>query len=289
VDCGDERVVLNNIINRLRCRFYLLCFSVFSRDVAVKSLVEKLRSTGFDFVQFEKALQYRPRKWKLFLQALIHRSYLQLTDKQWESNERLEFLGDSILGFVVAEHLFRTYPEMEEGDLTKLRSRLVNRKILAQRSKDLHISDFLLLSTSAAQSIDSGSESIIADAFESIIGALYLDGGFIAAKRFIYSSLLENPEVFNSAMMDDNYKSALLEYVQARSMGIPRYSVTQEEGPEHDRRFTVEVTVGTSSWGIGSGRSKKEAEQSAASAALEQIQQQKVNSNIERIHETTAK
>jgi ribonuclease-3 len=281
--------VLNNIINRLRCRFHLLCFSFLSRDAQVKSLVEKLRSTGFDFVQFEKALQYRPRKWKLFLQALIHRSYLQLIDERWESNERLEFLGDAILSFVVAEHLFRTYPEMEEGNLTKLRSRLVNRKILAQRSKDLHLSDFLLLSMSAAQSIDSGSESIIADAFESIIGALYLDGGFVAAKRFIYASLLENPEVFNSAMMDDNYKSALLEFVQARSLGIPRYSVTQEEGPEHDRRFTVEVTIGVHSWGVGSGRSKKEAEQSAAADALERIQQQKVNSHPENVNETSAK
>jgi ribonuclease-3 len=280
---------LNNIIKRLCCRFRLLCFSFLSRDAQVKSLVEKLRSTGFDFVQFERALQYRPRKWKLFLQALIHRSYLQLIDERWESNERLEFLGDAILSFVVAEHLFRTYPEMEEGNLTKLRSRLVNRKILAQRSKDLHLSDFLLLSTSAAQSIDSGSESIIADAFESIIGALYLDGGFAAAKRFIYASLLKNPEVFNSAMMDDNYKSALLEYVQARSLGIPRYSVTQEEGPEHDRRFTVEVTIGAHSWGVGSGRSKKEAEQSAAADALERIQQQKVNSHPENVHETTAK
>ena len=281
--------MLNNIITRLRCRFHLLCFSFLSRDAQVKSLVEKLRSTGFDFVQFEKALQYRPRKWKLFLQALIHRSYLQLIDERWESNERLEFLGDAILSFVVAEHLYRTYPEMEEGNLTKLRSRLVNRKILAQRSKNLHLSDFLLLSTSAAQSIDSGSESIIADAFESIVGALYLDGGFAAAKRFIYTSLLENPEVFNSAMMDDNYKSALLEYVQARSLGIPRYSVTQEEGPEHGRRFTVEVTVGAHSWGIGSGRSKKEAEQSAAAEALERIQQQKVDIHPENVHETSTK
>jgi ribonuclease-3 len=281
--------VLNNIISRLRCRFHLLCFSFLSRDTQVKSLVEKLRSTGFDFVQFEKALQHRPRKWKLFLQALIHRSYLQLSNERWESNERLEFLGDAILSFVVAEHLFRTYPEMEEGNLTKLRSRLVNRKILAQRSKDLHLADFLLLSTSAAQSIDSGSESIIADAFESIVGALYLDGGLRAAKRFIYASLLENLEVFNSAIMDDNYKSALLEYVQARSLGVPRYSVIQEEGPEHDRRFTVEVIIGGQSCGVGSGRSKKEAEQSAAAEALERIQQQKVNIHSETINETSAK
>lgn len=281
--------MLNNIINRLWCRFRLLWFSFFSRDAHVKSLIEKLRSTGFDFILFEKALQYRPRKWRLFLQALIHRSYLQLIDERWESNERLEFLGDAILGFVVAEHLFKNYPEMEEGDLTKLRSRLVNRRILAQRSKDLYLSNFLLLSTSAAQSIDNGSESIVADAFEAIVGALYLDGGYSAAKRFIYKSLLENPEVLNSAMMDDNYKSALLEYVQARSLGIPHYSVTQEEGPEHDRRFTVNVTIGAESWGVGTGRSKKEAEQSAAAEALEHMQQQNTNFQSENANETSEK
>jgi len=225
----------------------------------------------------------------LFFQALIHRSYLQFIDEQWDSNERLEFLGDAILNFVVAEHLFETYPDMEEGNLTKLRSRLVNRRILAQRSKELHLSDFLLLSSSAAHSVDSGSESIIADAFEAIIAALYLDGGFEAAKRFIHSSLLNNPDVCKSVLMDDNYKSALLEYAQARSLGIPRYSVIHEEGPEHDRRFTVEVSLGVQSWGTGSGRSKKEAEQSAAEYALEHIQQQESNLNSETGYEAPAK
>jgi ribonuclease-3 len=286
---GDERVVLNNIIHRLRCRFHLLCFFYLSRDAQFKSLIEKLLSSGFDFAKFEEALQYRPCKWKLFLQALIHRSYLPFIDEQWDSNERLEFLGDAILNFVVAEYLFKTYPDMEEGNLTKLRSRLVNRRILAQRSKDLHLSDFLLVSTSAAQSIDSGSESIIADAFESIVGAIYLDGGFPAVKRFIYTALLKNPDVLNSIMTDDNYKSTLLEYAQARSLGIPHYSVTLEEGPEHDRRFTVEVSIGVHSCGSGFGRSKKEAEQSAAANALEHIHQNIENFHIENKNATLAK
>jgi ribonuclease III len=269
---GTERVVLNNVLHRLYCRLHLLCYSYFCRDAQFRSLVEKLRSTNFDFIRFAETIQYCPHNWKLFLQALLHRSYLQFLDNNWNSNERLEFLGDAILGFVVAEHLYATYPDMEEGDLTKLRSRLVNRRILAQRAKDLHLSDYLLLSSSAAQSVDSGSESIIADAVESIIGALYLDGGLKSAKKFIYVTLLKKPEVLNSAMTDDNYKSALLEYAQARSLGIPRYSVLLEEGPEHDRRFTIEVSIGVQSYGSGSGRSKKEAEQAAAEQALEYIQ-----------------
>ena len=280
---------MNNVLHRLYCRLRLQWFSRFSRDEQFKLLVKKLRSTKFDFVRFTEAIQYYPHSWKLFLQALLHRSYLQFLEEHWNSNERLEFLGDAILNFVVAEHLFETYPHMEEGELTKLRSRLVNRKILAQRAKDLHLSDYLLLSSSAAQSIDSGSESIIADAVESVIGAIYLDGGLEAARKFIYITLLKNAEVFNSAMADDNYKSTLLEYTQARSLGIPHYSVIHEEGPEHDRRFTIEVSIGAQSYGSGFGRSKKEAEQAAAAQALDHVQLNPIRSKVENEDNATEK
>jgi ribonuclease-3 len=286
---GAKGAVLNTLLRRLCCRLRLQWFSRFSQDEQFKFLVEKLRSTKFDFIRFTEAIQYYPYNWKLFLQALLHRSYLQFLGEQWNSNERLEFLGDAILNFIVAEHLFLTYPEMKEGELTKLRSRLVNRKILAQRAKDLHLSDYLLLSTSAAQSIDSGSESIIADAVESIIGALYLDGGMKAARTFIYATLMNNTEVFNSAMADDNYKSTLLEYTQAHSLGIPRYSVIQEEGPEHDRRFTIEVSIGAQSYGRGFGKSKKEAEQAAAAQAIENIQLNPISPKTENENIATEK
>ena len=133
---------MNTILRRLFCRLRLQLFSRFSRDEQFKFLAEKLRSTKFDFTRFTEAIRHYPYNWKIFLQALLHRSYLQFLGEQWNSNERLEFLGDAILGFIVAEHLFLTYPEMKEGDLTKLRSRLVNKKILAQRAKDLHLSDY---------------------------------------------------------------------------------------------------------------------------------------------------
>lgn len=235
---------------------------------------------GFDFTRFAETINYYPHQWKLFLQALLHRSYLQFVTEKWDSNERLEFFGDAILNFIVTEHLINAYPDMEEGNLTKLRSRLVNRKILAQRAKDMHLSDFLLLSSSAAQSIDSGSESILSDAFESIVGALYLDGGLPAARKFIRATLLNNPNVSSLALTDDNYKSALLEYAQARSLNIPRYVVVREEGPEHDRRFTVEVSINAQSWGVGTGRSKKEAEQAAAAQAIDRIQPSTLNLKI---------
>jgi ribonuclease-3 len=230
-----------------------------------------LTNGGLDFRRFSEIIGYSPKDWGLFVQSLLHRSYLQYVDQRWRSNERLEFLGDSVLNAAVAEFLYKVYPNMEEGDLTKLRSRLVNRKTLAQRAKDLHITDFLLLSSSAVQSIDSGSESILADAFEAILGAIYLDGGPEAARKFVNRTLLASGDVLNSAQTDDNYKSALLEYAQRNSLGIPRYSVLREEGPEHDRRFTIEVIIGNQSCGVGSGKSKKDAEQSAAAEALDKL------------------
>ena len=234
-------------------------------------LASAFKERKFDSARFEQLLGYRPKNWALFYESLLHRSFLQYLGPQVQSNERLEFLGDAILNSLVAEYLYRQYPSMEEGDLTKIRSRLVNRKALALRAKELRLSDYLLLSSSALQSVDSGSDSILADAFEAVIGAIYIDGGLTAAQSFVTRALLSHTEILNSALTDDNYKSALLEYSQARSLGVPRYSVVKEDGPDHDRRFTVEVFLGAESLGIGIGRSKKDAEQVAAAQALERI------------------
>jgi len=244
------------------------------RPLGATEWARKLNRDSFNAREFQKTIGYKPKDWKLFFESLLHRSYLQFVDEQWNSNERLEFLGDALLNFIVADYLHSAHPTMEEGELTKFRSRLVNRRILAQRAKELQISQFLFLSTSATQSIGSGSESILADAFEALIGALYLDGGLDAASGFIQRTILTKEDVLVGATLDDNYKSTLLEYSQGRGLGIPRYAVVREEGPEHDRRFTIEVFVGSQSFGVGSGRSKKDAEQAAAAQALERINQQ---------------
>jgi ribonuclease-3 len=234
-----------------------------------------LNGKDFSPARFEALLHYHPNNWKYFFEALLHRSYLQYLDISWRSNERLEFLGDAVLNFLVAEFLYKNYPDVEEGDLTKYRSRLVNRKILAQKAKELHLTEFLLLSPSAVQSIDSGSDSILADAFEAIIGAMYLDGGVEAASNFVNRLMIESLNIETLVTADDNYKSALLEYSQAHSFGIPRYAIVREDGPDHDRRFTIEVFLGVESYGVGAGRSKKEAEQDAAFHALERINDRK--------------
>lgn len=221
--------------------------------------------------QFQRLIGYSIRNQDVFVQALLHRSFLTRVQRSVRSNERLEFFGDSILNLIVAEYLFHRFPEAEEGELTKVRSRLVNRKALAAYAKDIRLSDFILMSSSAAQSVGKGSDTIIADTYEAIIAAIYLDGGYDAARRFVERQLhiaLQNGSVVT---VDQNYKSLLLEFAQGKGLGTPRYVILKEEGPDHDRTFTVEVRLNNEKSGTGMGKNKKEAEQAAAREALEQI------------------
>ena len=205
----------------------------------------------------------------LYEQALTHRSYLQVVNSpDHRSNERLEFLGDAILGMVTAEYLFYNNREVLEGELTKMRSWIVNKKSLAICARAIKLDDFLFLSYSASQSLQRGNDSMLADALEAIIAAIYLDRGFDDVRRFIVEKLLPIM-VQESLVHDTNYKSLLLETVQAKGQLAPRYVVTREEGPDHEKHFTVDVIVDDAVIGSGSGRNKKDAEQAAAEAGLE--------------------
>ncbi|GBD04501.1 Ribonuclease 3 [bacterium HR20] len=208
----------------------------------------------------------------LYEEALTHRSYLQVkNDPSVQSNERLEFLGDAILGMVIAEYLFHHHEDVAEGELTKMRSWLVNKRSLALCARKLDLDKFLLMSYSAANALAKGNDSVLADAVEALIAAVYLDHGFDKARSFIEERLL--PLMLEERVMHDtNFKSLLLEYVQARGYSAPRYRVVEESGPDHEKQFTVAVYVGSASVGIGSGRSKKEAEQNAARQALDYLQ-----------------
>ena len=207
----------------------------------------------------------------LFIQALLHRSFLQQPHNPDRSNERLEFLGDSILNLIVGEYLYHRFPRAEEGELTKMRSRLVNRKALAAYAKAIDLSRFILMSPSAAQSIGKGYETISADTYEALIAAIYLDLGYEAAKRFVENQVLVAVKEGAVITSDQNYKSMLLELAQARGLGIPRYTIVGEEGPDHDRTFTVDVMLNSVRKGTGTGKNKKEAEQASARQALERL------------------
>ena len=221
--------------------------------------------------EFERRIGYRIHEKDHFIHALLHRSYLQHRHNPGSSNERMEFLGDSILNLIVGEYLYAHYPRAEEGDLTKMRSRLVNRKALAAYAKAIGLAEFIFTSPSTSSGLGKGLDTIAADTFEAIIAAMYLDGGFDAARQFVEHRVLSAVKSGAVLTADDNYKSMLLEYAQANGLGIPRYTIVQEEGPDHDRTFTVEVSLSDGRKGRGRGKNKKEAEQAAAERAFEHL------------------
>jgi ribonuclease-3 len=221
--------------------------------------------------RLQRVLGCRIRNRDLFVQALLHRSFPQRSGNASSSNERLEFLGDSVLNLIVGQNLYSRYPDALEGELTKMRSRLVNRKALAAYAKALRLSDYILMSPSAAQSVGKGYDTIIADTFEAIVAAIYLDRGFDAARHFVEQQVLHAIAQGAVATADENYKSKLLEYAQSQGLGVPRYMIVKEEGPDHDRTFTVDVLLRNERRGTGTGKNKKDAEQEAASEALEHL------------------
>jgi ribonuclease III len=204
--------------------------------------------------------------------ALTHRSYLHVTGQgPRDSNERLEFLGDSVLGLVTSEFLYRAHPTEHEGQLTKTKSLLVSKAILSRRALAMGLGRFVLMSHSEVESGGRQRLSILADAFESVVGAIYLDQGFEAARAFIEHWLLRDSRVIVADKRHTNYKSHLQEYVQSSFRTHPVYRIRSEMGPDHSKQFMVEVIVGRRVLGSGKGRNKKEAEQAAARNALEQV------------------
>lgn len=208
---------------------------------------------------------------KLLELAFIHRSYLNESKDVAESNERLEFLGDSILSFVVSEHLYKSYPDFDEGILTNLRSLVVNTKSLAKAAKNLNFGKHLKLSKGEDDSGGRKNDTILANTFEAVIGALYMDQGIDSVKIFLFAVLIPEIEAYVQKKVFKDPKSLLQEYVQAKKQNSPAYKVLHEEGPAHAKQFTIGVFVEEQQLGEGKGKSKQEAEEKAAEQALEKI------------------
>lgn len=222
----------------------------------------------------ERKLGYRFDDEQYLRQALTHRSHIHVTGMdRLESNERLEFLGDAVLGLVVNEFLYEEFEGKEEGDLTKIKSLLVRGETLARVGDRLGLGDHLFLSRSEAGTGGRKKETILADATEAVIGAIYLDGGLEKAREFISRSILINVEATLEEGSHRNYKSLLQETLQATYKVPPRYRVTYTTGPDHARRFTVKATLKGTVLGVGSGTSKKQAEQRAAESALGRLKE----------------
>lgn len=220
--------------------------------------------------ELEEAIGYRFQNITLLQQAMAHSSY---ANERWHdslmSNERLEFLGDSILGMLVADYLYRTFPNRPEGELTRMRADMVCERSLAVVAAQLDLGKHLLLGKGEEQGGGRHRESILADAVESVIAASYLDGGMEAAKSFVQKFVLVHVPVNRPNNMD--YKTALQEKVQQKKNQTLSYVMVGESGPDHDKHFEVQLRLNDQVVGVGSGSSKKRAEQDAAKAALEAL------------------
>lgn len=203
------------------------------------------------------------------LTAITHRSYLnEHREATQEHNERYEFLGDAVLELVVTDFLFKKYPEKPEGELTAVRAALVNTVSLSEASTKIRINDYLLLSKGEAKDTGRARQYILANAFESVIGALYLDQGYDAAQAFIANNLFPRTDEIVAKRLWQDPKSRFQEVSQENASITPNYETLGQEGPDHDRVFTVGVFLGKDLIAEGKGRSKQEAEQAAAEAAI---------------------
>lgn len=204
------------------------------------------------------------------LTAVTHRSYLnEHREAKQDHNERYEFLGDAILELVVTDFLFHKYPEKPEGELTAIRAALVNTVSLADVSSKLGINEFLLLSKGEERDTGRARQYILANAFESIIGAVFLDQGYDAAQKFVAAQLFDRTETIVAKRLWQDAKSRFQELAQEHTSTTPNYETLSQTGPDHDRIFTVGVFLGSQKIAEGKGRSKQEAEQAAAEKAME--------------------
>ncbi len=223
-----------------------------------------------DFSPFEKSIGIKFKNKDVLQQAFTHRSYINENPKSGLShNERLEFLGDAVLELVVTDHLFKTYPDHAEGDLTAYRSALVNAVVAAEVAQSLNMNDYLLLSKGESKDTGRARQTILANAYESFIGALYLDQGYNVCEKFIQKTLIPKLEDIIHKKLWRDPKSHIQEEAQERLGVTPSYEVLGQLGPDHDKFFTVGVFFGDKKIAEGKGRSKQEAQQAAAQAALE--------------------
>lgn len=223
---------------------------------------------NIDIKEFEKKSSIKFDNKNLLIHALTHKSYASEHGRSlW--NERLEFLGDSVLSLIIADYLYQKYTEETEGILSRIKSRLVSKIILADMARQIGLGSFVLLSSGEETTGGRVKETILADTFEAVLGALFLDKGLSAAKNFVIKNL-----PFKNIDVDIDYKSRLQEIIQKQHKILPVYVVTNESGPEHDKVFEVNVKVKRTTYGTGAGKNKKEAEQQAAKDALMKIQKE---------------
>ena len=244
-------------------RFPWLKRWMFQRDYEQSPIAD------IEWGEFAALLQYRIRDKALFSNALRHSSHETVERDNAEPYERLEFLGDAVLDLIVARHLYRRYPYRAEGDLTKMRSCLVNQKALAHCARKHGLGAYIQLGVGERKTGGMEKVSILCDVVEAVIGAMYLDSGEEAARRFIHHFILADFHELLNHGQHRNYKGELLEYCQQSLNTIPKYVLVSQEGLAHSKIYTMEVLIKGEVQGAGAGSNKKEAEQRAAENALQ--------------------
>lgn len=219
----------------------------------------------------EAKLGYKFNNPALLALAFVHRSFINENRDIIQHNERLEFLGDSILGFLMAEHLYRNLPKMPEGDLSYLRSRLVEASSCITYVQKMDVEKFILLGKGEKANPGRGRDSIRADLFEAIVGAIYLDGGLEATRQFLFNNFLEEINAVIKTPLQ-NWKANLQDFCQKKFQIAPHYTVISEAGPDHSKVFKIQVSINDDILGEGEGSSKKEAQQAAAENALSKLE-----------------
>lgn len=236
-----------------------------SRPMFGRRLASALKSTPL-----EQSLGHRFRKPELLERAVTHRSWANERGSE-EHYERLEFLGDAVLGAAASEWLFHRYPDLPEGELSQLKSHLVSRPVLARQARRLGLGELLRLGVGEERSGGRKKDSLLADAMEAVLGALFVDGGYEAARRAVETLLLEAVPERSGEAVELDAKTRLQELAQARGWSLPDYRLVGEEGPDHEKTFEVECRLRNAA-ATATGRSKKVAEQRAAAAVLAEIE-----------------
>lgn len=227
-----------------------------------------------DIKTFQKEIGYQFQNEHLLVQALTHSSYANEKHmKKLSDNERLEFLGDAVLEIISSDFLYKNYPQKPEGELTKLRASIVCEPTLALCTEAIHLGDYLYLGNGEDLTGGRKRKSILSDALEAVIGAIYLDGGFANAKEFIHRFILKDLE--NKKLFFDS-KTILQEIVQANFKEVISYHLIGEEGPDHNKTFRVAVHIGEEEYGVGEGRTKKAAEQEAAYISILKLHEKNI-------------
>jgi len=229
-------------------------------------------SSSKNIADLENNLGYTFKKKSLIKEAITHKSYAHEKQKGSLSfNERMEFLGDSVLELIISEYIFTTYPEYTEADLSRIKAYTVQESTLAEIAKSINIGDCLILGKGEEMTGGRKKDSLLADAFEAVLAAIYLDGGYKKAKAFILRHLIYKTDELSTKNFIFDFKTKLQEVAQAHFGVLPAYVIHKEEGPEHKKTFEVKVFINENYLGLGKGKTKKAAAQKAAEAALKKI------------------